>query len=239
LNILSFNRHFYFWGLIALAALVVAFYLLQLPTLLSTVVIAGFTYGLLMPLFVSAYVYDFSGYYKLDWLKQYLPKDSPSVHLVNINAGFDETSFLIKDILPEAQMHVFDFYDEKRHTEAAIIRARKVSLTYPNTREMDGYRIPMADSSTDVVFLLSAAHEIREFGEKVEFLSECKRICTPTGKIIMVEHMRDVPNFLAFTIGFFHFFSKGTWKKAFSSAGFSSLIHKKFTPFMSVFVYSK
>jgi hypothetical protein len=50
-----------------------------------------------------------------------------------------------------------------------------------------------------------------------------------------VEHLRDFPNFVAFTIGFTHFFSKATWKKAFEEAGFTSFNETKFTPFMSIF----
>jgi hypothetical protein len=52
----------------------------------------------------------------------------------------------------------------------------------------------------------------------------------------MVEHLPDVPNFLAFTVGFTHFFSAQTWRKAFRDAGFESIEERKFTPFMSVFV---
>jgi hypothetical protein len=51
----------------------------------------------------------------------------------------------------------------------------------------------------------------------------------------MVEHLRDFPNFVAFTIGFTHFFSRSIWIKAFSNAGFSTIKENKFTPFMSVF----
>ncbi len=51
----------------------------------------------------------------------------------------------------------------------------------------------------------------------------------------MVEHLRDFPNFVAFTIGFTHFFSKAIWKKAFEEAGFNSIKETKFTPFMSIF----
>ncbi|MFM2326315.1 MAG: hypothetical protein RIR31_517, partial [Bacteroidota bacterium] len=87
----------------------------------------------------------------------------------------------------------------------------------------------------DIIFLLSAAHEIRSHEEKVLFLKECRRICKPEGKVIMVEHLRDFPNFLAFTIGFAHFFSRNTWKNAFTNAGFSSFRETKFTPFMSIF----
>jgi len=82
---------------------------------------------------------------------------------------------------------------------------------------------------------LSAVHEIRSHEEKVRFLKECFRICKPQGKVIMVEHLRDFPNLLAFSVGFTHFFSRTIWKNAFESAGFSTFRETKFTPFMSVF----
>ena len=54
----------------------------------------------------------------------------------------------------------------------------------------------------------------------------------------MVEHLRDTANFLAFSIGFTHFFSKKTWKKVFKESGFQLLKEEKFTPFMSVFQFT-
>ena len=122
-----------------------------------------------------------------------------------------------------------------KHTEAAIVRARKVSMVYPSTQQIDASRIPLDDNSADHIFLVSAIHEIRKQEEKVAFLKECRRVCKPEGKVIVVEHLRDFPNFLAFTIGFTHFFSKATWVKAFQEAGFTSISESKFTPFMSVF----
>ena len=95
--------------------------------------------------------------------------------------------------------------------------------------------IPLKDNSIDIIFLLSAAHEIRSQEEKIQFLKECYRLCKPDGKVIMVEHLRDFPNFLAFSVGFTHFFSKKVWKTAFEKAGFSSFAETKFTPFMSIF----
>jgi len=235
LNILDFNRHFYYYGIGALILLIAIAYALKLPSIITFLLIAGFAYGLLMPLIVSAYVYDFSGYYSMKWLDQFIEDKSLKFNLVNINAGFDETSFILKDKLKNGDLQVFDFYNEEHHTEPAIVRARKVSLVYPNTTQIDFNAIPLADNSTDIVFLLSAAHEIREQSEKVEFLKECARICKPDGKIIMVEHLRDFPNFVAFTIGFNHFFSNKVWRQAFDLAGFKSLREEKFTPFMSIY----
>jgi len=235
LNILSFNRHFYVFGLLALAFLFASRLFIQWPNLFFWLIVAAFIYGLVMPLIVSAYVYDFSGYYNFHWLTK-LVSNSERIDLItNINAGFDETSFIIKNKFPGSDLKVFDFYNAKRHTEPAIIRARKVSLVYPNTQSILSNHIPLGDNTVDIVFLLSAVHEIRSHDEKVQFLKECHRICKPNGKIIMVEHLRDFPNFVAFSVGFTHFFSRSVWKNAFQQAGFSSFRETKFTPFMSIF----
>lgn len=234
LNILSFNRHFYFIGIGVLVLLIFLVRYFHLPPIVSWIIILAFLYGLLAPLLVSAYVYDFSGYYDFRWLRNLATKEKVR-QIVNINAGFDETSFILEDHFPNAEISVFDFYDAKRHTEPAIKRARKVSLVYPNTQVILSDSIPMADNSADIVFLLSAVHEIRSQEEKIIFLKECHRICNPHGEVVMVEHLRDFSNFLAFTVGFTHFFSRATWKNAFEHAGFSSFEETKFTPFMSIF----
>lgn len=235
LNILSFNRHYYVFSLVALAALFASRLLFQWPEIVFWVFIIAFLYGLIMPLIVSAYVYDFSGFYKFEWLGKVFPDKQTAKLIVNINAGFDETSFIIKDKFPQSDIRVFDFYNAEQHTEAAIKRARKVSLTYPNTEQITSDSIPLNDYSADIVFLLSAVHEIRSHEEKVQFLKECYRLCKPGGKVVMVEHLRDFPNFLAFSVGFTHFFSRSLWINAFVRAGFSSYQEIKFTPFMSIF----
>jgi SAM-dependent methyltransferase len=235
LNILSFNRHFYVFGLIALAMIIGSKIIFNWNNSFFLLLIFGFIYGLTMPLIVSAYVYDFSGFYDFDWLKKIKLEDSKEKLNLNINAGFDETSYLIKEIFSKSELQVFDFYNAKQHTEPAIVRARKVSMVYPNTQQIDSSSIPLTDNSVDTIFLLSAIHEIRNQDEKIQFLKECRRVCKPNGNVIMVEHLRDFPNFLAFTIGFIHFFSKSTWKMVFSEAGFTSIKETKFTPFMSIF----
>jgi SAM-dependent methyltransferase len=235
LNILSFNRHFYIFGLIILFLIIVSRIVFNWPDTLFWIIITAFIYGLTMPLIVSAYVYDFSGYYNFSWLKKMKLTDSKSQQIVNINAGFDETSFIIQKHFPESSLKVFDFYNPSQHTEPAIIRARKVSLVFPNTQKIINNKIPLADNSVGIIFLLSAVHEIRNNAERIEFLKECHRLCKPDGLVIMVEHLRDFQNFLAFSIGFTHFFSKNTWRKAFKNAGFSNFEETKFTPFMSIF----
>jgi len=167
LNILSFNRHFYVYGFIVLTLLIASFLLFNWSNLLLWIVIIGFLYGLLMPLVVSAYVYDFSGYYDFKWLKKLDLIDSEENLILNINAGFDETSFIIKNHFLKSDLKVFDFYNAEKHTEPAIIRARKVSLVYPNTQQIISNSFSLQDNSVDLIFLLSAAHELRSQKEKI------------------------------------------------------------------------
>lgn len=235
LNIISFNRHFYVFGLISLTLIILSQFVFSWSNLLYWIVISSFLYGLIMPLIISAYVYNFSGYYNLSWLNSFNLTDSKDIQILNINAGFDETSFTIKNYFPKSDLKVFDFYNAEKHTEPAIIRARKVSLVYPNTQQIISSSIPLKDNSVDCIFLLSAAHEIRSQNEKIMFLKECHRVCKSNANIIMVEHLRDFPNFIAFSVGFTHFFSKLTWRKAFDKAGFKTFTEQKFTPFMSIF----
>ncbi len=174
LNILSFNRHFYVYGLITLVLIIGSRHIISWPDSLYLVVIFAFIYGLIMPLLVSAYVYDFSGFYTFDWLKKMNIEDTKDNLNLNINAGFDETSFIIAKLLPLSKLQVYDFYNASQHTEPAIIRARKVSLVYPNTRQINSNSIPLPDHSVDNVFLISAIHEIRRHDEKLQFLKECR-----------------------------------------------------------------
>src|SRR5690606_15550743 len=116
--------------------IIINYFVFSWSNLLFWIVILAFLYGLIMPLIVSAYVYDFSGYYDFKWLKSFNLTDSEDKQILNINAGFDETSFIIKNYFPKSDLKVFDFYNAEQHTEPAIIRARKVSLVYPNTQQI-------------------------------------------------------------------------------------------------------
>lgn len=237
LNILSFNRHFYIYGLLVLALIITLFIFFQWSLLMLKLIVLAFSYGLLIPLIISAYVYDYAGYYNFNWLKNKNLKDKENQLILNINAGFDETSFSLKEKFPLSKFQVYDFYNPIKHTEPAIVRARKVTNQFPNTKQIVTSKIPLKDNCVDIIFLLSAAHEIRKNSEKIQFLKECHRVCKTNGKVILVEHLRDIPNFFAFSIGFTHFFSKKTWVNVFKKAGFNNVLEDKFTPFMSIFSF--
>ena len=52
---------------------------------------------------VSYYIYDYSDLYTLKWLDFLNIKDNTTI--VNINAGFDETSSILRDKFPDKYLY--------------------------------------------------------------------------------------------------------------------------------------
>ncbi len=237
-NIVRFNWHFY---VLSIGALLILFVFSNFTNSIFSIYL--FIVGVLifLPTFISLsvsyYVYDLSGLYNLNWIANSITTEKSSI--VNINAGFDETSILLKGKFPNSELVVFDFYDPKKHTEVSIKRARKAYALFPNTKSVTTNKLPTLDNSADKIFVIFAAHEIRNEQERIEFFKELKRVLKPTGEIYITEHLRDVPNFLAYNISFLHFYSKQTWLQTFRLAELTLKSKQKTTPFISTFTLTK
>jgi len=237
-NIVRFNWHFYV--LAVLAAVILLGVNAWFPGWYSPYVYPLLALGgvvTVVSLLVSFYVYDLSPLYSLSWLEgvQIIDDDI----LVNIHAGFDETSVLLKKRFPKADLRVFDFYDPAKHTEVSIERARKAYPPYPGTLKVETDQILLPSGAADAVFLLLAAHEIRNDDERVVFFCEVRRLLKTDGVVVVVEHQRDLPNFLAYNIGFFHFLSKNTWLETFEKSNLHLEKKSKITPFLTVYILNK
>jgi ubiquinone/menaquinone biosynthesis C-methylase UbiE len=234
-NIVRFNWHFY----VVVQVLLLLFIILnnELPkyAFVFNIAMALLILTMLISLLVSFYVYDISKLYSFNWIKQ----NAKPLVIVNINAGFDETSELLKQKFINSTRHVFDFYDEKKHTEISIKRARKAYPLYPNTISISTDKISLENDSADIVFLIFAAHEIRNDKERELFFTEINRILKPDGELIVVEHLRDVPNFIAYNIGSLHFLPYSKWLATFSNSNFNITQKIKHTPFITSFTLKK
>lgn len=232
-NIIRFNWHFY----VLAGALVL---LLCLTAIASTLSLQPFLYiacflivlSTTLSLLASLYVYDLSGLYRLDWIQ---PQGTERL-IVNINAGFDETSHLLQAKFSGAELMALDFYDPEKHTEVSIQRARKAYPPFPGTIPITTTGLPLADHSADIIFVILSAHEIRNPIERGRFFKALARAIKPTGQIYVTEHLRDFPNFLVYNIGCFHFYSKRSWLNTFNDAGLSLQQEIKLTPFISTFI---
>lgn len=237
-NIIRFNWHYYALAVAFIGALLAARPFLPYPTSLVTALLVGLTgLSVVVSLAVSYYIYDLSPLYSLNWLNS-LPIESGKT-LVNIHAGFDETSALLSQKYPKASLQVFDFYDKSKHTEVSIERARKAYPAFPGTQTIETKALPLQANSTDYVLLIMAAHEIRDPRERLLFFAQVREAIRADGRVIVVEHLRDRNNFIAYNFGFFHFYQALTWRQAFDSAGLYLEEEIKITPFVSVFILGK
>lgn len=233
-NILRFNRHFYFWSIGSIFFLLLltnfANSLFKLFLLIFVLLIFLST---AISICVSYYVYDLSGFYKLSWI-DHLPTAEKRT-IININAGFDETSMFLKAMFVYDELIVLDFYNPLKHTEVSIKRARQAYPIFPGTISVRTESLPLLDNSADKIFVIFAAHEIRNEQERINFFKELKRVLKPKGQIFLIEHLRDSANFLAFNIGFYHFYSRRNWRKIITSAQLYIVNEKKFTSLISIF----
>jgi ubiquinone/menaquinone biosynthesis C-methylase UbiE len=236
LNIVRFNWHFYVLATAFLCGLLFAAGYISADFRFYTLILFALAFGTtLVSLLVSFYVYDVSNLYQFDWLES----NQTNSKIVNINAGFDETSVLLKDKFPQAELTVLDFYDPAKHTEVSIKRARKAYPPFPNTQHITTSNLRLTDNFADKIFIILAAHEIRNANERAVFFNELHRVLKPNGQIFVVEHLRDKANFGAYNIGFLHFLSLKSWYKTFQSANLNIKTEQKITSFITLFTLEK
>ena len=137
------------------------------------------------------------------------------------------------------QGSVVDIYDPAEMTEPSIARARRM---YPATEPFvigTFDHLPLPTGDQDEVFLLFAAHEVRAPERRSQLLRESSRVLKKGGQLLLVEHLRDWPNFLAFGPGFLHFHSQESWRKNIQQAGLTIERENTVTPFVHCFFLKK
>lgn len=235
LNIIRFNWHFFLFSFLTILLL---FFLSsrfdEVYNIYFHLIISLIILPTAVSLIVSYYVYDTSELYSLSWLEEVSVANNTTI--VNVNAGFDETSFLLQQKFKNSKLRVLDFYDSEKHTEISIKRARKAYPVYPNTIKIKTSHLPLPDNSTQLVFGILSTHEIRSDEERIEFFKEINRILHSEGELIIVEHLCNPLNFLAYNIGVFHFHSNSTWKTTFAKSNLSIKKEFSITPFLKGFI---
>lgn len=230
-NIIRFNWHFFLLDGIVIIILASVAHIFSEPVMIWLYILVGVSLvSTGISLLVSYYVYDVSELYRFAWF----PK-AETPQILNINAGFDETSAFIQERYPKGELTIADFYDPQKHTEVSVKRARKAYPPHEGTISVSTTELPFQNHQFDSVFAILSAHEIRDEKERIQFFSELKRVCKPGGQIYVTEHLRDLNNLLAYTVGAFHFHSRSSWLRVFYAAGLKLKQEKKITPFITTF----
>ena len=240
IKIIRFNIQFYVISLVALVLVIGILATNLLPIWLERLVCLGAVvtgFWTLSSVLVSWYVYDFAGVTRWAWMPAQL--HNVPQKWVNVHAGLDESTAALKKLFPASEGSVIDIYDPAEMTEPSIARARRM---YPATEPFaigTFDHLPLPDRERDEVFLLFAAHEVRQPDRRGQLLRESSRVLKSDGRVVLVEHLRDWPNFLAFGPGFLHFHSRRTWRNNVREAGLQIERESTITPFVHCFFLRK
>jgi ubiquinone/menaquinone biosynthesis C-methylase UbiE len=240
LQILAFNWTFYVLGvlvILVILALTVSFTVPVPLMLLLYPAMALALFWMLSSLLVSHYVYDRSRLYRWDWLTQLFEK-SPA-HWANIHAGLDQTTDALERLFPDRTRKIFDIYNASSMTESSIKRARHSKKTTLRAEPANPSSLPTRDSECDAIFLIFAAHELRNRQDRRRLFLEVSRSLMTGGHVIVVEHLRDIANFLAYGPGAFHFHSRKEWQASWCATGLEIDREISITPFVRSFILTK
>jgi SAM-dependent methyltransferase len=184
----------------------------------------------------SWWIYDHSPLMDWKWVEKF--SANPKPRWANLHSGLDESTPALTRLwgAPDA---VLDFFDPAQMTEASILRARRL-LGIPEAGQSVSFSdLPVTTGSLDVACVIFSAHELRAEPLREKFFRELYRAIKTGGRLVVVEHLRNVPNFLVFGPGFMHFFSRKSWLEIGRRADFRLVQETKMTPFVSAFVWEK
>ncbi len=240
LTIFRFNYPLYIAAAAVLAGAVAGFLLTDMAAVKIACALAAVTalYFLAGSLGVSHLVYDRSDLYRWQWLKRALGPVTARQAVV-CHSGYDEVSGPLRRVLQPERLAVLDHFDAARMTEPSIHRARRLFPPPAGTVSAPFHAWPLEDGGADVIFGLLAVHEFRRAEERAQWCQEARRCLRTGGRVIVAEHLRDFPNFLAFGPGFLHFHSAAAWRRSFAAAGLRAADEFSITPWIRVFVLTR
>ena len=240
IEIAWFNWHQYVAG--TLVCLAAGWILLRMPLpVIPRALLASGTslaaFWLVSSLAVSHYIYDRSGLNTWEWVKPLFP--TPPTRWANIHCGFDETTAPLDRLFPDSERLVLDIFDDGEMTEASLQRARRYETRAPEAIRAQRDALPARDEQMDALFVLFAAHELRHPFARSALFRELHRVLARDGRLLLVEHLRDGWNFLAFGPGYRHFLPRREWAAQIRDAGFT--VEREFhkTPFVRAWLLRK
>jgi SAM-dependent methyltransferase len=197
--------------------------------LMIGIAVAG--YWWIASLVVSFWVYDCSELYRWTWLDNL---NIAPQRWVNLTAGLDESTPALLAKFP-GTFEIMDFYDPQTTPEPSIERARSSARPVYPAQQVSAQSLPGDNAAFDGIFLILSAHELRDIEVRQRFFHELERISRPGASLVIVEHVRDLANFLAFGPGFTHFLPAHVWKTEPLSAGFTLRSESRLTPFLHIY----
>ena len=180
-------------------------------------------------------MFDCSSFLSGNWLPSLLPR-TPK-RWVQVSVCLEETTLPMTSLFPQAEGVLFDLFSPNVMTEPAVTRARS-TCKRQDAVAATPTSLEVADRWADVTVITLAAHEVRDRNLRESLFRELNRITVVDGRVVVVEHLRNLNAFLAFGPGFSHFLPRREWLRLASQAGLQFLSEFSMTPFIHVFVFA-
>lgn len=231
-QILQFNRRSYASAVLVLAlcALLWQDESLSRPLLLLVGLVT--LYFSLASLLVSHWIYDLSPIATWTWLPGWL--GSPVKKWAMVQAGFDSTHGAFEKAVGEPPLFVLDLYGRPGAGGASVQAARLLFPPGPVITEF-----PAGPAQCQWIMAIFAVHEFHSSGGRENFFKDMAQALVPGGHLVVVEHLRDAANFVAFGPGFFHFYPAQEWRRCAEVAGLLKEKETSITPFVHAFLWRK
>jgi SAM-dependent methyltransferase len=187
-------------------------------------------------LLVSFYVYDRSPLVGGRWLPALLP--SPAAIWAAVHAGLD-AEIDLDAAMPGRCLARLDVFDPAVMRSGSIGRARARTPPVHASAACSPMALSLPEGGCDAVVVAFTAHEIRDAAGRERFMDELRRALRPGGRVVLVEHLRDAMNFLAFGPGFVHFLPRREWLRLARHAQLAVAVETRVTPWVRAFALER
>ncbi|MDQ3127780.1 MAG: YndJ family protein [Chloroflexota bacterium] len=160
-----------------------------------------------------------------------------SARWLNLTTGFDDSTATLRATLP-GRGSAIDVFDSSRTHAAALRLARAAFPPASESVPVAGLPAVVDSASVDTVFLLMSAHETHD-QERRSLFAATRSALAPGGRLVLVEHLRDRANVLAFGPGAWHFSDRDDWLRSADSAGLELLDERGLGPWVRGFVFGR
>ncbi len=194
-----------------------------------------------LSLAVSFHVYDRSALTAGKWIPALLarsPRAEEATRWASVHAGLD-AEIALEGAMPGSCVAHLDIFDERYMTAPSIKRARERTAREHPATPSSPVALSLADGACDAVIVAFTAHEIRDAAAREKFFDEVRRALRPGGRAVLVEHVRDWANFLAFGPGFLHFLPRREWLRLAEHSQLAIASERRVTPFVMVLSLEK
>jgi hypothetical protein len=183
----------------------------------------------LVSLGVSHYVYGRSPLVSGRWVPRVLGAQPGA--WATVHAGLD-AEVELDAVLSGTCVARLDVFDPRVMTAPSLLRARARTPGRKPATPCGPCALALADGACDAIVVAFTAHEIRDTEARATFFEELRRALRPGGRVLIIEHLRDLANALVFGPGCLHFVARREWLRLASRAELDVACEARITPWV-------